>query len=85
MIGDASVYGKGIATSVLGAVCDWAFASKQGNLKRFNFDKITTRCRIDNLPIIRVNQKLGFKPIGATYEEDGFTWQNYEIKNLTKI
>lgn len=82
MIGDESVYGKGIATNAMHAVCDWALKSKQGTLQRFNFDQLTTRCRVDNQPIIRVNEKLGFEPVGETYEEDGFTWQNYTMKSV---
>ncbi len=80
MIGDEMLYGMGIATNVLRAVCDWALRHKQGSLQRYNFDTLTTRCRVDNAPIIRVNEKLGFKPTGDIYEEDGYTWCNYLIR-----
>lgn len=79
MIGDESVYGRGIATSVLSAVCDWALKEKKGNLARFNFKRLTTRCRVDNAPMIHVNEKLGFKPVGQQYLEDAIEWQNYQI------
>jgi RimJ/RimL family protein N-acetyltransferase len=81
MIAEESVHGKGIATKVLKAVCGWAFTTKTGELKRFNYNKLITRCRVDNPPIIRVLQRLGFKPVDVTYDEDGFTWQNYLLEH----
>lgn len=80
MIADKSVYGRGIATSVMQAVCGWALTDKTGSASRFNHKELITRCRVDNVPIIRVNEKIGFKPTGETYKEDGFTWQNYIMK-----
>ena len=83
MVGDRSVYGKGIASESLRAVIGWAFEIKSGKESIYNFKSLITRCRADNLPIIHINEKIGFVPMGKSYTQDSFKWQNYilEITN----
>ena len=80
MIGDNDAKGKGVGTAALKSVIKWALQDKQAEASKFNFSKLETRCKTNNQPAIHINEKLGFKPIGNSYKEDGFEWQNYKIE-----
>ncbi|WP_445322056.1 GNAT family N-acetyltransferase [Paenibacillus sp. FSL M7-0420] len=52
------MHNKGIATESVGAVIEWALSSKK-------VQKIVAECLIDNIPSIRVLEKLNFTRTGV--------------------
>ncbi|MDU0206380.1 GNAT family N-acetyltransferase [Paenibacillus sp. MAH-36] len=53
------MHNKGIATESVGAIIEWAFSS--GKVK-----KIVAECLVDNMPSVRVLEKLGMTRTGAS-------------------
>lgn len=76
IIGDKTLWGKGISRSLISAVCDWAFHEAK-------FERIDARIMPENIGSMKSFASVGFKQFGTEDEEvDGKTirWNHYALK-----
>ncbi|WP_445323528.1 GNAT family N-acetyltransferase [Paenibacillus sp. FSL R7-0179] len=67
------MHNKGLATESVGAIIEWALSSKK-------VQKIVAECLIDNIPSIRVLEKLSFTRTGV--ENGMINWELVKDQSL---